>query len=480
MNPQKPVPPSAGRRLHGAGTVSRRLPVILAPLLLLSAGAAPLHAGDAGTSTAPSTLPELVLSALQSHERMVGAESAVRRAHADVKLARSALLPHLDLTGRFTRYQNEVSFSLGEGQSFVIQPLSDWNYSANLSQTLFSGLRDWRARDVARLRETAARIQRLSTAFDLTLEVSQAFFDTIARRQGLEVRKAMYRQVEEQLRVAGRRFEVGEVTSADVARWTAELAAARQALVVAEGEARLAERRLARLAGVPEVDRLDPPPPVPAPEGEPGNLNRLALQQRPEMLALDADLAAAGLMIKVEQGAWLPELDANLQYFGQRADFPSRNWLSLSLNLRVPIYDGGVTAARVARAREDEVMVEVLRSGMARVIRDQADRAAITYRTAVAALEAAETRKRAAREAHRQVEDAYSAGEATTTDLLAATSELTDARISAIIAHWSRELAAIALRHAVGLPPVPGLSLPGELAEPAAGRAVPETRRNTP
>ena len=439
-----------------------------------------LHAGPAVATEPPTTLPGLVISALQTHETMVGAESSVRRAHADVKLVGSALLPKVDLNGRFTRYQNEVEFSLGEGESFVIQPLSDWNYSANVSQTLFYGLRDWRAKDVAKLRETSAKIQRLSTAFDLTLQVSQAFFDTIAARQGLSVRKAMYRQVEEQLRVARRRFEVGEVTSADVARWTAELAASRQALVVSEGNVQLAERRLARLAGVPAVDRLDPPPPVPAPEGEPAELERIALQQRPEMLALDTDLRAAGLMIKVEKGAWLPELDANLQYFGQRADFPSRNWLSLSFNLRIPVYDGGVTAARVAKAREDLVMVEVLRSSMARVIKDQADRAAITHRTAVAALEAAETRKDAAKEAHYQVEQAYAAGEATTTDLLAATSELTDARIAAIIAHWSRELAAIALRHAVGLPPVPGVTLPGELNEPVPERTGDGTPRSTP
>ncbi len=455
----------------------QRHTVLLATILALSAG---VPAVPAMAQEAPSTLPDLVLSALATHEKMVGAESSVRRAHADVKLAGSALLPHVDLNGRFTRYQNEVEFSLGEGESFVIQPLSDWNYSANVSQTLFYGLRPWRAKNVAKLRETSAKIQRLSTAFDLTLQVSQAFFDTIAARQGLEVRMAMEKQVKEQLRVARRRFEVGEVTSADVARWTAELAAARQAMVVSEGEAELAERRLARLAGVPAIDRLDPPPPVPAPEGEPTELERIALQQRPEMLALDTDLKAAGLMIKVEKGAWLPELDANLQYFGQRADFPSRNWLSLSFNLRVPIYDGGVTAAHVAKAREDQVMVEVLRSSMARVIRDQADRAAITYRTAVAALEAAETRKQAAREAHRQVEEAYAAGEATTTDLLAATSELTDARISAIIAHWSRELAAIALRHAVGLTPVPGVTLPGELNEPIPDSTGTETPRSTP
>jgi len=433
--------------------------------VLLIALPAMLLAGD-GTA-APSTLGDLVRSALHHHELMERADSRIRRAAADVKLAGSAILPRVELNGRYTRYQKEVSFDLGEGQSFVLQPLGDWNYSADLRQTLFYGLRDWRARDVARLHRTVATIDRLSTASDLTLQVAHAFFDAVAATQRVDVRKTTISQVKEQRRVARRRFEVGELTSADVARWTAQLAAERQALVVAVGQAELARRRLARLTGVPEIARLDPPPAVPPPPGTDDELRHRALEERPEIASLDTQLEAAGLMIKVEKGGWLPELDAHLQYLGQRADFPAKDWLSLSFNLRIPIYDGGLTAARVARAREDMVEVEVLRRSMLKSILDQADLAIISYRTAVAALEASRTRREAAREAHRQVDRSYAVGEATATDLLAATSELTDARISAIIAHWTREVAAIALRHAVGVPPVPGVQLPGGLAEPA-------------
>jgi len=394
---------------------------------------------------------------------------------ADVKLAGSAIMPRVELNGRYTRYENEVSFDLGNGQSYVLQPLGDWNYSADLRQTLFYGLRDWRARDVARLRETVAEIDRLSTASDLTLRVSQAFFDTVAAVQRVDVRKKTIDQVKEQLRVARRRYEVGELTSADVARWTAQLAAERQALVVAEGAAELARQRLALLAGVPRIGTLNPPSTIPPPAGSDEELRHQALEQRPEMASLDTQLEAAGLMIKVEKGAWLPELDAHLQYVGQRADFPAKDWLSLTFNLRIPIYDGGMTAARVARAKEDMVEVDVLRRSMIKAIIDQANMAIVSYRTAVAALEASKTRREAAQEAHRQVERAYAVGEATATDLLSATTELTDARISAIISHWTREVAAIALRHAIGIPPLPDVNLPGGLSQPLpSGEAAPQ------
>jgi outer membrane protein TolC len=85
------------------------------------------------------------------------------------------------------------------------------------------------------------------------------------------------------------------------------------------------------------------------------------------------------------------------------------------------------------------------------------DVSAVTYRAATAALEAAEHRLAAAREAYRQVERAFRVGEVTSLDLLDATSEATDAENSHIIARAQREYQAIALRHAIGVPPLPDL-----------------------
>ncbi len=407
---------------------------------------------------------------------MASADSRLRRAGADTRLASSALLPSLDLNASYTRFQNAQTFEFAPGQSFVVRPLEDWNWSADLTQTLFSGFRDWRARGVARERYAAARIERLSAAADLALRVSQAFYDAVAADQRLDVSRSVLEQVKSQLKVARRRFEVGELTGADVARWEARRAAEKQAVAAASGTATLARRRLARLTGVTPLGRLVPPPPVAVPEGTAEELGRRAVADRPEMAALDRRLRAAALMIKVEKGARLPELDAHLQYFRQKADFPSTDWASLTLNLKVPVYDGGVTAARVARAREDLMETEILRRTAIKTIRDQVDAASIAYRTAAATVAAAREQVVAARRAFEQVKRAYAVGEATATDLLAATTDLARARSSAVIARWQRELEAIALRRAVGLDPVPGVTLPGwstvrtadqEPAEPA-------------
>ncbi len=175
------------------------------------------------------------------------------------------------------------------------------------------------------------------------------------------------------------------------------------------------------------------------------------------MVTLTHQLEAAGLWIKIEKGNWYPQIDIHAQYYQQKAEFPASDWSSIALTARVPIYDGGLTAARVAEAREDLRQVELLGVELTKRIADQVQAAAIRHRSAVAAYDAAQERQTAAREANRQVDNAYRVGEASATDLLATTAELTDAENAAIIARAQREYQAIALRHAVGLSPLPDL-----------------------
>jgi outer membrane protein len=398
-------------------------------------------------------------SALATHEDVKRADSALRRAEADLKLTSSALLPRLDLNGAYTFYHEEQSLELSPGESFVIRPKTDWSWSADLRQTLFYGLRDWRARDVAILYRDIARLDRQVAAYNLALEVAARFYDAVATEQRLEVRNTALEQIKSQLRVAERRFDVGETTVADVARWKAEVAAETQRVVVAEGDATLARRSLARLAGLKELGRLRRPGPIPVPKGEMDELVSAALDTRLEMQTLRHQLEAAGLMIKVEKGARLPELEANAQYFKQASVFPSEDWMSLTLSLRVPIYDGGLTAARVAKAKQDLRDVQLLDQEVRRGISDQVDAANIRYLAAKAASKAADERRQAANEAYKQVERAYRVGEASATDLLVTTTERTDAETAAIIARANLEFGAIELRRAVGEKPLPDLDL---------------------
>ena len=405
----------------------------------------------------PPSLKELVLDAIATHENVQLANSQIRRAQADIKLVRSALLPRLSFNGAYSFYADEQVVELSPGESFVIRPQQDWSASFDLRQTLFYGLRDWRARDIARLNRDIADLDRSITINDLTLQVAAAFFDSRAKSEWVEVRRVVLEENQSQLKVSQRRYEVGEIAVADVARWKAQVASAKQALVVAQGESALSLNRLGRLVGRKDIKTLRSPGPIPVPAGSDDELISKAFGQRLEMATLAHQLEAAGLYVKVAKGAWYPELEAVGQYFQQKAGFPANDWASIALVLKVPIYNGGLTKARVAGAKEDLRQVELLDQTLRRNIADQVDSSYLGYQAADAVLDAATERDRASKLAYRQVENAYRVGEASTTDLLNATTEATDAETSQIVARVQREYQAIFLRYAVGMPPLPDL-----------------------
>ncbi len=427
-----------------------------------------LAGSSVGLCTTPATLRDLAESALLTHEEIARTESDIRRAEARIRLARSVLMPTLELNGTTTWYGDEATLALSPTESFVIRPSNDWGWSADIQQTLFSGLRPWRARNVALLQRDQALLERTTTANNLVLDVAAAFLRATADTQRVEVAASNLEQIESQLNVANRRFEVGETAAADVARWRAERAAAHQRLVVSEGDAAKSLRYLERLTDAGPIEKLAPLRDVPAPEGTDEELVEQALNARLEVTILENQLQAAGLMIKIEKGGWLPEVTARAQYYSQKAAFPSQDWTSVALTATVPIWDGGRTSARVAEAREDLRQVEFLGREIFRGIANQVDAAAIGHRAAVAADEAAEERVEAAREAYRQVERAYRVGENSATDLLTTTTEQIDAETAAIIARAQREYQAIALRHAIGLSPLPDLDPMAILAAPTA------------
>ena len=431
--------------------MTRALPALLISTLIAGPAAAQT------TGTEKTTLKELVISALETHEAVEIADSEIRRAQADKKLARSAIMPRLNLGGTYTYYGKDASIELSPGEEFVIRPAQDWSWNADLRQTLFYGLRPWRAKNIAKLNYDIAQLDKQTTINDLTLDVAASFLSARAAKEGVQVRKVALEQIEGQLKVATRRYDVGESTIADVARWQSEVAAAKQAYIVAKGDATFALHSLARLTGVENIESLETLGPVPIPPGGADTLIEEAYEDRWEMKTLANQLEAAGLWIKLEKGAWLPELEASAMYYQQKAAFPASGWASLVLNLKVPVYDGGVTSANVAKAKEDLRQVELLDQTLRRTIADQVDSAFIGYEAADAALEAARERTKAASEAYRQVQAAFRVGEASSVDLLDATTETIDAETTHIIARAQREFQAISLRHAIGQFPLPDL-----------------------
>lgn len=401
-----------------------------------------------------------VAMALENNEDYLGLVTEEEQAAHLVGLARSAVLPRLELTGVYTRYKESVDFEFTEGESFTLRPREDWNAQATLTQPLFQGLREWNAIKGARALHQATQADLRRGLQDVALAVASAFTwcqtasaEREVREHGLELARAQ-QQVADSLAAAG------EVTDLDVQRARAQVMAARVELVRATAAETLAYRRLARLLGIDDAARpeLGSLPTVLPDDRSAESLREAATEQRDELQAAAERIRAAELTIKVERGNWLPDLDLTAQYYRQQALFPSQDWVSGSLNLTVPIYDGGATAARVADARARYRLAVLDRSRTAKRIADEIDAAWTDHTIAEATLDMVRAQEEAATEAYRQTEIRYREGEATSTDLLSAQDALVAAELDHARARYGLDLAAAILARAAGIELVPSPS----------------------
>ena len=80
-----------------------------------------------------------------------------------------------------------------------------------------------------------------------------------------------------------------------------------------------------------------------------------ALQNRPEILEEDAQISAARQGVRLARRSDLPALGLSLGYTGSpnAAGFTRTDQLAATLNVSVPIFDGGLARARVQEARAD-------------------------------------------------------------------------------------------------------------------------------
>ncbi len=117
-------------------------------------------------SATPATLTfeQALKRALSSNPSITRAQADVDAAQAQRRLAKSAILPRIDLDASATQNQSPAAFDLG-GSTFTLQPRQDWSTRLSLRQPLYVGGREFKA-----IRQTALTIDAADAAAESTEE----------------------------------------------------------------------------------------------------------------------------------------------------------------------------------------------------------------------------------------------------------------------------------------------------------------------
>ncbi|MAI58619.1 MAG: transporter [Rhodobacteraceae bacterium] len=336
----------------------------------------------------------------------------------------------------------------------------------NASITLYDGGQNRFAVAAAKEAVLSTRQKLVSVEQMVLFTTVQAFMEVRRERKYVALRKNNVRVIQEELKAAKDRFEVGEVTKTDVALAEARLAASVSSLASAKGSLAQAEEVYKQTIGDP-AGSLSEPGKLPQLPSSSLATKKASVQNHPDIISIQHDIKQAEFNMKRAGGAFKPsvKLSTLLGYTEQEADDFQRSG-SISLSASGPIYSGGRTPALLRKARAQR---DAQRSGLHLTrlkLEQEAGSAFALLQMAKAGRKASEEQISASRVAFEGVREEAKVGARTTLDVLNAEQELLDAQAGLISAEADEFIAAYRVLVQVGKLTVDHLNLPVQRYDP--------------
>ncbi|MGX9355032.1 TolC family outer membrane protein [Roseobacteraceae bacterium S113] len=389
----------------------------------------------------------------------------LRAADEDVAIAVAALRPILSYAASVERTFGST-FNAGLGRGVPIGQ-TDATLSVTASFLLYDGGNSRLAVEAAKETVLATRQQLLSIEQNVLLRAAVAYISVIRDAETVQLRRNNLRLLDEELRAAQNRFEVGEVTRTDVALAEARRASAVANLASARGDLERSREEYGAAVGrqpgaLSGVGRL---PGLKTSEAE---AKRIALSQHPDLRALQFNVNAAELNIKRAEAARQPtvRLEGGLSTVQRFESDQFTESASIGVTASGPIYRGGELTARKrqAMASRDSVLgnLHVVQHN----IRQGVGNAVARLTIADASIRATREQIRAAQVAFDGVREEAQLGQRTTLDVLTAEQDLLDARTQLTSAVAERNAATFELLASQGLMTARHLGLPVQQYDP--------------
>ena len=356
-------------------------------------------------ATQPLTIDDAVAISLATNRSLALAQASLLRARGRTSENRAALNPTLGANGTYTRLdQGQTANIGGRNVALINADQPTLGLTATLPVDIAGLVRT--ATDQARFLEIAARLDINRARNQTVLDVKSAFYDVLRGQALVAVATENLQNSLDRLDDANKRYRAGVVARFDVLRAETDVLNAQQSLISARSQVSLAianlnntigldintPLRVAEAGAVAEPPGVAPPQPVgqPPPASNPpagdavptrpqmpevrfdslnlgpeyDTVSREALQIRPEILEADANIAAARKGITLARRSQLPTLGVSVGalYNPNAAGFAPRTTTAQAVvSLNLPLFDGGVSRARVQEARADVATAETNR-----------------------------------------------------------------------------------------------------------------------
>jgi len=421
----------------------------------------------AAVPTAPPatlTLQDCLDLALKQNPAILKAQEEIRRTHGVIMEARSPALPQITASGEYRRVdRNSIDSFPGTTNIFQNQE-QPWSTQVEVSQLVYSGGRVRAALRAAKLADQIAALGFQRTVADTILEVRRQFYQILLNKAQVEVREQSVTLLDQQLRDAQSRFDVGAVPRFNVLRAEVELANAKPPLIRAQNDLRLSKEALVKLLAIDSPDQTNSFTPINF-AGQlvyehrawelPAALQQ-AINNRPELLQSERQIGVAQANVKVATSGYKPEASVFANYgwrdttFSDEVDELRHGW-TLGARLDWAIFDGMLTRGRVTQARALLNEANLDYGDTRRQVELEVRQAYSDYLQTLELIEAQKKTTEQAEESLRLAEARFRAGSGTQLDVLSAQTALTDARSNEVQALYEYNVAIAALERVTGM-----------------------------
>jgi outer membrane protein len=417
---------------------------------------AALLAGTAGADT----LRDALVSAYQTNPTLTGQRQSLQATDATVAIAKAAGRP-------------QVSATLGVNRDLTRSGILDVPGSkgpsvsggVDISYPLFNGGSVKNSVRAAETRVQAGRATLRAVEGDVfTLAVS-AYMDVIRDRAIVELNANNVKVLDTNLEATRDRFQIGDLTRTDVAQSEARLQLGRAQLAQAQGDLTASEARYREVIGHPP-GVLAPPPPLPPLPATSDEAVRIALANNPDLIATSNSARAAGYDVRVAEAGKLPTVSAvgSGTYLNELGGAPGPNsgtQTAIGVTARIPIFQGGLPAARTrqAQALEGQALEQVV--GTERSVVQTTRSAFANYDAAQKTIQASTVAVQANELSLEGNRAEQSVGTRTVLDVLNAEQELLQSQVALVRAKRDAYVAGFQLLNAMGQAEAQDLGLDG-------------------
>jgi outer membrane protein len=399
------------------------------------------------------TLESALAQAYRNNPTLNAQRAALRATDEGVPQALAGYRPRV--TASFdSGYQHYEANTLSLGQQVLTNTnISPRGGNVGVVQTLYNGQRTGNLTRQAEAAVLTGREQLRNAEQTALLDAATQYMNVLRDTAILDLQRRNVQVLQEQLKQARDRFNVGEVTRTDVAQSEARLAASQSQVLTAEATLKASQAAYRRAIGIEPVNLRAG---MPVDRLSPRSLEAAVTQgssMHPTVTAAQYTVDAAQHAVKAAEGTLYPTvtLESSISRRWDVAPGTADQLQGTVLGrVAVPIYQGGAEYSIIRQTKETlgqrRIELDVARD----LIRATVFQWWSQLEATKAQIISAQAQVTATEVALNGVREEARVGQRTTLDVLNAQQELVNARVALVTAQRDRVVASYTLLAAVG------------------------------